>query len=235
MQFANSHINVMRTLIVDDEPEARKGLKRILSNHSSIDIVGEAYSSNTFINKVRQFNPDLIVLDIMLRDTNSLDALDVIGESPLLIITTAYDNHALRGFDHQAVDYLMKPISEARLYGAINRAYALFSSAHEDSDCLFLKSEGRYIRFRKSEILYIKGLQNYVVIHTSTDKYVCKTTLKTILELLGEKDFTQIHKSYIVNLKKVDGLEKQTIFINDCELPIGKTMKSKTYKLLLNT
>jgi len=233
MPLTNSNLGAMRTLIVDDEPSARNGMKRILSSYSMIKIVGEAHNAKTLIHNIEHYEPDLVLLDIMLRDTNSLDVMDSMTAPPLLIITTAYDSHALKGFDHNALDYLLKPISEQRLHSAINRAYTLFSSTKETSDTLFIKSEGRYVRFEKKNILFIKGLQNYVIIHTTNGKHVCKTTLKTIMKLLGDNDFTQIHKSYIVNLKKIDGFEKQIIYINDSELPIGKTMKEKTYKLLL--
>ena len=127
----------------------------------------------------------------------------------------------------------MKPISEHRLYSAIDKAYSLFQLKNKGSESLFVKSDGRYIRFNKKDILFIKALQNYIVIHTKENKYVCKTTMKSIMHELAHADFIQIHKSYIINLNKVEGIEKQTIYIQDFELPIGKTMKEQTYRLLL--
>ena len=98
MSFTNSHLVSMKTLIVDDEPSARKGMKRVLSHHPLIKIIGEAHSIETFNNNMTNIEPDLILLDIMLRDTNSLDNIIFNQNSPLIIITTAFDNYALEGF-----------------------------------------------------------------------------------------------------------------------------------------
>ena len=119
----------------------------------------------------------------MLRDTNSLDVFKKQKvELPLIIITTAYDNYALKGYDIKAIDYLMKPISEKKLYEAIDRAFVLFSSQSNSSNSFYLKSKGRFIRFNSDEIFFIEGLQNYIVIHTENGKHICKKTLKSIEE-----------------------------------------------------
>lgn len=228
-------MNVMKTLIVDDEPSARKGMLRILSRFPIVEVVGEAHSEKTLQTEIQKCEPDLILLDIMLRDTNSLDIMQKQKRIPLVIITTAYDNHALKGFDIKAVDYLMKPISEKKLYEAIERAFTLFSSNQGSTDTLFLRSKGRYVRFNTDEILFIEGLQNYIVIHTETGKHICKKTMKSIEQDLGKKNFIRIHKSYIINSNKVDGVEKQTLFIGEFELPIGKTMKNYIYHTLIGT
>lgn len=219
----------MRTVIVDDEPSARKGIKRILAHHPIIDIVDEAHSIKSLYAKLNQHKPDLILLDIMLRDSNSLDEIQKIHASSLIIITTAFDNHALKGFDINAVDYLLKPISEKRLYEAIDKALLIHSSKRKMGEFIFIKSNGRYIRLNRDEVLYIQGLQNYVLVHTAKQKHICKTTMKAILRELDATQFIQCHRSYIINSLKVDGLEKQSLYINKQELPIGKTMKKQVY------
>ena len=226
-------MNAMKTVIVDDEPSARKGMLRALAHYPIVDVIGEAHSAKTLQDEIVKCEPDLILLDIMLRDTNSLDIISRLKKSPLIIITTAYSNYALKGFDIKAIDYLMKPISEKKLYAAIDRAYTLFSSNQQSVDALFIKSKGRFIRFNLDDILFVEGLQNYVVIHTEKGKHICKKTMKSIEEELGNKYFVRIHKSYIVNVSKVESIEKQTVYMGTHELPIGRTMKNYIYQTLM--
>jgi len=225
-------MRAMKTVIIDDEPLARKGIQTKLSNHPSIELIGEAHSSKTLKDAILYKEPDLILLDIMLRDTNSIEVIKTLPKIPLTILTTAYNNHALNGFSIKAIDYLMKPISEEKLFSAVYRAYKLFCSNQDKPEKIIVKSEGRYVQLLLKEILFIQGMQNYVIINTLKGKVVSKITMKAIMQKLSNA-FIQIHRSYIVNRNLIDGFERNSVYMQSHEIPIGKTMRNSIYSTLL--
>ncbi len=225
-------MKTLRTIVVDDEPVSRHGLINMLNNYPLIENCGTAYSAETFTKAMQEHKPDLVFLDIMLRDRNSLDIIAGIDDNVQYIITTAYGQHALRGYELRVIDYLMKPISHERLSVAIERAWLVCNSLSTVNDSLFLRSEGKYHRFCTDEILFIQGMENYVVIQTESKRHVCKMTMTYIRQLLPHQ-FMQVHKSYIINTGKVEALDKLSVYIKTFVLPISRDKKQDVYKVLL--
>lgn len=226
-------MRTLRTLVVDDEPISKDGLIRMLNDFPIIETVGTAFSIEDFVNQVYKLKPDLVFLDIMLRDSNSLEILRNIETEAKFIITTAYGEHALKGYELNVVDYLMKPITIERLSIAIERASLICNTANAFNDTLFLRSEGRYHRFNASEILFVQGMENYVIVQTETGKYVCRLTMTYIKQLLPVQQFIYAHRSYIINTEKVDAIEKLSVYIKTFVLPISRDKKQEVYKILL--
>lgn len=226
-------MKTLRTIVVDDEPASRKGLVKLLQAFTRIKVVGEAHDAGTFVKCMQDMKPDLVFLDIMLRDTNSLDVMHGMDFDALFVMTTAYGQHALRSYDIRAIDYLMKPLAPERIASAIERAVNIASASVHTSADLFLKADGRYHKFRTGDILFIQGMENYVVVQTVAGRLVCKMTMTGIRHLLPENTFMQVHKSYIVNLSKVDALEKQNIYLQSHVLPISREKKQEVYRKLL--
>lgn len=224
----------IRTLVVDDEPVSRKGLIKMLEEFSGIRIIAEAHSSDSFIESLERLKPDLVFLDIMLKHVNSLDILLDLSHSTRYIITTAYPQHALRSYECHVIDYLMKPISADRLRKAVEKAQTNFQMQRPENDSIFLKADGKYYKFEIDEILFIKGMENYVVVHTESQKLVCKTTMSSMIEMLPANKFLQVHRSYIVNTKVVSVVEKLNLMIKDHIIPISRERKNNVYQRLFN-
>jgi len=227
-------MKIIRTLIVDDEPVSRKGLIRMLKDIPGILVVGEAHSSESFVEALEALKPDLVFLDIMLKHVNSLDILIELSHNSRFIITTAYPQHALRGYEYNVIDYLMKPVSDERLRKAVEKALVHFEHQKPVSDSVFLKADGKFYKFDLDEILFIKGMENYVVVHTENQKLVCKTTMSSMMNMLPSGRFLQVHRSYIVNTKVVSVVEKLNLMIKDHVIPISRDRKHSVYERLFN-
>ena len=234
MLLRNNHIRPLRTIVVEDEPSARNGMVRMLDQYYEVNVVGEAFDLDSMNALIKSTKPDLVLLDIMLRDENSMEAIKSLKISPLLIMTTAFDSYALKSFELKTVDYLMKPIPPARLKTAIQKAYTIHCANGEDLDSLFIKSGRRLVRIKLDDILFIKALQNYVVFHTKEAKYMCKITMKEVGLTLWQNNFIKTHKSYIVNVNNIDSFEKSSLYFGEYELPVSRTIKPQLYQLLVN-
>lgn len=227
----------MRCLVVDDEVVARRGIIRQLEKIKTLEVVGEANCIDAFIEAKEKYKPDLIFLDIMLRNKNIMDYLSDGIDLPMIVFVTAYNHYALTGFDLKAVDYLLKPVSDDRLNQCIDRALQLFSTKHFDhlyqDKNLFLKSSGKYFRVSPSDILYVKSMENYVLIYLENKKLVCKLTMEQMIRLLPLGLFLQVHRSYLVNVKKIDFIEKLTIYIQNELIPISRDKRKTIYHSLM--
>ena len=229
----------IRCLVVDDEVLARRGFVRQLKKYAQFEVVGEAGSQESFFKEMERLQPDVVFLDIMLRHKNSMDYLTRNSILPILVFVSAYSHYALKGFDLKAEDYLLKPVSDERLDQCIQKITAVFSSknpsAGSSNTYVYLKSNGRFHRIIPHDILYIKSLENYVVVHLETKKLICKITLGQIMKLLPGNHFFQVHRSYVVNLNRVDCVEKLNVYIRDEIIPISRDKKQETYRELMGT
>ena len=159
-----------------------------------------------------------------------------------VIITSAYQEYAIEGFEHNVVDYLLKPISFERFYKAVEKAYNLKNPAQklnrsqemlpDTGGYIFVKVETKMVRVELDDILYIEGLKNYVSIYTKTQRIVTLQVMKQLEEVLSPNRFVRVHRSYIVALDKITSIERQEIYIKDRIIPIGNTYQEHFFKLL---
>lgn len=227
----------MRCLVVDDEVVARRGLIRQLEKINTLEVVGEANCIDAFVEANEKCKPDLIFLDIMLRNKNILDHLSLKDKLPMIVFVSAYSNYAITGFDLKAVDYLLKPVSTERLNQCIDKVHQLFNSnfafpSYHTAN-LFLKSNGKYYRISPSDILFVKSMENYVVIYLENKKLICKITMEQMLRMLPGSLFLQVHRSYLVNVQKIDFIEKLTIYIQNEVIPISRFKRKDIYNNLM--
>lgn len=224
-------------MVVDDEVVARKGFIKQLGMFPFIEVAGEAGSQEAFFKLLEKTQPDMVFLDIMLRNKNILDYLANIRIRPLLVIVSAYSNYALKGFDLMAADYLLKPVSDQRLEQCLNKIKETIALKTEAgirrSDQLYLKSNGKFYRIAPDDILFVKSLENYVVLHLDHKKLICKLSLMQLLKMLPAHKFIQVHRSYAVNIHRVDYIEKLNVYIKDVIIPISRDKKQETYRELM--
>jgi two-component system LytT family response regulator len=208
----------LKAIIVDDERLARVNLRKLLVPHSEIEIVGEASSCQGAIEMINMFNPQLIFLDIQLSGETGFDLLEMIDNSIKIIFVTAYDEFAIRAFEVNAIDYLLKPVNPDRLKLAIERVITKekvqksISRSYEYSDSIYVRLNNYASRFIKiSSITFIEPVGNYSKIVTIEGKHcLVLKTLKQWQEELPDNNFIRIHRSSIVNIEHVDRIEKKS-------------------------
>jgi DNA-binding LytR/AlgR family response regulator len=228
----------MKCIIVDDEPLAREGIEINLKEMGYLDLVGSfgtAMKANVFLadNQV-----DLMFLDIQMPGITGLEFVRSLKVRPLIILTTAYPDFALEGFELDVVDYLLKPVRLDRFAKAVNKAKELFdlykSSDNQveqiNDEFIYIKSERKYIRVFYKDIRYIKGLKDYVMMYTAEDKIITAMNIKTIYAQLPQKIFARVNKSYLININYIDSVETDFIQLAGKEIPLGATYKEMFLK-----
>jgi two-component system LytT family response regulator len=208
----------LKAIIVDDERLARLNLKKLLEPYSEIEIVGEASSCKGAIDMINQYNPELIFLDIQLSGETGFDLLEIIDNSIKIIFVTAYDEYAIRAFEVNAIDYLLKPVNPERLKVSIERVIIREKTqksgpkGYEYSDSIYVHLNNYASRFIKiSSITFIEPVGNYSKIVTIEGKHcLVLKTLKQWQEELPDNNFVRIHRSSIVNIEHVERIEKKS-------------------------
>jgi two-component system LytT family response regulator len=208
----------LKAIIVDDERLARLNLRKLLKPHPEIDVAGEAASCENAVELIKLHNPQLIFLDIQLSGETGFDLLEIIDNSIKIIFVTAYDEYAIRAFEVNAIDYLLKPVNPERLKVAIERVVKREkvqeseAKSYEYSDSIYVRLNNYSSRFIKiSSITFIEPVGNYSKIVTIEGKHcLVLKTLKQWQEELPDNNFVRIHRSSIVNIDHVDHIEKDS-------------------------
>ena len=231
----------LNCLIVDDEPIARNGLAGDIKEFDFLRVVGLAENAFQAIQFLNSGEPvDLLFLDIDMPGLSGLDFLKLVRVKPIVIITTAYPQYAINGFELGVIDYLLKPISMNRLETAINKAKKwLFLKEHDldekgNNDFLYVKSNGRYEKILFSKILYVEAANNYVFIHTAEKRFITYHTLKGIEGQLPSGEFVKVHKSYIISRSHIDSIKGSEIVINEIHIPLSRNFKDNFQKEVIN-
>jgi len=227
----------MNCIIIDDEPLAREGIKQYIDGVSDLDLIGSFKSALEAGNFLQSNAVDLMFLDIQMPGITGTEFLKTLQIKPLTIMTTAYTDYAIESFELDVVDYLLKPIRLARFMKAVNKAkelFDLYQNPHEvekiEDDFIYVKADRKFVKIFYKEINYIKGLKDYVSIHTNDKKIITAMNVKTILSHLPDKIFYRVNKSYIINIDKIDTVETDFVNLGGEEIPIGQSYKEAFLK-----
>lgn len=228
-------------LIVDDEPMAREIIAEHLSKIKSVKVVGSCASATEAFTLINTQKVDLIFLDINMPEISGLSFARSINKEIKIIFTTAYREYAIDGFDLQAVDYLLKPISFERLLRSINSFCRIHFNNEEQqmpqenavqNDFMFVRSDRKMIRINFAEICYIESLNDYLKIHTCTNEIVIRETISNIENQLPGSNFIRIHRSFIISLSSLDSYTSEYVEINRKAIPISRSYKSAVLEKL---
>lgn len=218
--------------ILDDEPLAIRVLQKYVEASPVLQYAGSSTNPLTALQELQQKPVDLLFLDINMPELRGTELARLLKPTPLFIFTTAYTEFAAEGFELDAVDYLVKPISEARFSVAVQKAIRNwhapapgFPPAQEQHEFLSFRADRRQYRIPLSEINYMMAMGDYTRIFTASENYMCKQTLTAIMEQLPASLFRQIHRSYAVAIRKVRFIEGNQVGIEDQLLPIGKNYR----------
>lgn len=225
----------MNCVIVDDDELSRRILEKFVERTGFLALVsslGSAIEAVDIVNDEQEI--DLIFLDIEMPEMTGMEFLRSLNDLPQIIIISAKQKYALEAFEHDVTDYILKPISYPRVYKAVDKAYQKFREEKvkkREEDGFFVKSNAQLVRLKFDDILWVEALENYVGIYTFENKYVIHFTMKGILEKLPSDRFSRVHRSYIVNLNKIDVIEDSSIIMkrkNETKIiPIGKSYRDQ--------
>lgn len=222
----------MNCIIIDDEPLALELLEDNISRIPFLDLKAKFSNPIDSLSFLREEAIDLIFLDIQMPGLSGLQLLKTLSNPPMVIFITAYKNYALEGYEFNVVDFLVKPVEFDRFVKACEKAQQQFLLKNPTigslaKSSIFVHSEYSLVKVQLQDICYVEGLKDYVKIHLSTTSkpILTRQNLKAMKEKLGERDFSRIHKSFIVSLDKVESFRKNIVQVNGVEIPLSDSYK----------
>ena len=221
----------LKTLVIDDEPLAQDVLRKYAEDIRSIEIKGFCKDALEAMEIIGKQPIDLILLDIIMPKLSGIEFLKTIKDPPLVILTTAYTDYAMDGYELNVLDYLVKPFSFVRFLKAVQKAEQQIqllqkSEVEQKVESVFIKSNKKTYQIKFSEITYIEGLGDYIKIYTEKTHLVTNLSMKKMEELLPSNEFYRIHKSYILNLKKIIAIEGNMVELPGIKLTIGSNYRN---------
>ena len=227
-------------IIIDDEHIAHDIIKGYCDALPNLSFVAHCYDAIEAMSCLRTHKVDLIFLDLNMPKLKGFDFLKTLQNPPNVIVTTAYQEHALEGYDLNIVDYLLKPFSFERFIKAINKVEVksirseatVTSNTKKEEESLFLKSNKKRIQVKLDDILFVEAIGNYVNVVTQDTEIQVRDKISEILGLLPKNEFFQVHKSFIVAKTHINEIEGNRILIKDFKIPIGKVYKNNLNTLI---
>jgi len=235
---------MLKTLLIDDEPLARQLVRKYLESFPAVEIVGECENGFDGIKKIQELKPDLIFLDVQMPKLNGFEMLELMENPPYIIFTTAYDQFAIKAFEMNAIDYLLKPFSLERFKQSLEKAFEKFGQNSHETDAyesllsasnkeklekILIKEGAKIHVLPVQDVEVIEAQDDYVLIHANGKKFLKQKTMKFFEERLDETEFVRIHRSFFVAsrlIKQIDLLEKESYQItlqNGQKLPVSKS------------
>lgn len=224
-------------IIVDDEPLARELVAKYVSHLANWEIIASCRSVAEAYEALYQNEIDVLFLDINLPNVNGIDFLTTLKNPPHVVFTTAYAEYAAKAFDLDAVDYLVKPITEARFKEAIDKVERLLSApatpiTTEEKDHLFLKQDTKLVKVLFADILYVEALKDFSKVFLKEKILLASAHLKLMEDMLPSSRFLRVHRSYIVALHAITAVNGNVVEIGKQEIPVGTTYKEELMKRL---
>lgn len=221
-------------IAIEDEPLALKKIKEFIEQVEYLKLLEGYNNAVDAIGFLKKNSVDLIFLDIRMKKLSGIQFLESLQVNPKVIITSAYNEYALKGYELDVADYLLKPFTFERFLKSVDKVYNQLSILKGDNsnDYIFVKTEYRIEKIEIKDILYIQGMKDYLQIHTTDKKIMTLQTFKNLLEILPQSDFQRIHNSYIISISKIENIERNRIRIGKDLIPISDSYKDKFYGIL---
>ena len=229
-------------MIIDDEPLAVDLLKDYVEKTPFLQLTAVSTNPLHALDELHKNPVDLLFLDIQMPEITGLQFMKLLGAKSRVIFTTAYTDYALDGYEYNAIDYLLKPVTFDRFYTAALKARDVFANSKPQAvpqpqipvaaDFIFVKTDSKMVKVFLNDILFVEGLKDYIAIHTAVETLVVLDNLKDLQAGLPEGRFVRVHKSYIVAMDKIDTIERNRIFIRDSVVAIGDSYREHFLSLL---
>lgn len=237
---------MIRCLALDDEAYASEIIATYIRRTPFLELVCTTTNAFEALELVQQGKVDLVFLDIQMPELTGIQFLKICGGKCKVVLTTAYPEYALEGFDLDVVDYLLKPIPYERFYKAVSKAQLLITPGiqaiqepnptvtSQPNDFIFIKgdSKNKFFKIDYKDILFVEGLKNYVSIYTSSQRIITYQSLRELETLLPKPPFYRVHKSYILSIEKIKMIDGFAVFIDEHAIPIGETYRDEFFKII---
>jgi two-component system LytT family response regulator len=232
-------MRTIRCAILDDEPMAVALLSKYVEKISSFELVKATTNPFEILELIAQTTIDVLFIDIQMPELTGIQMMEMLGNKTKFVITSAYSEYALKGYEHNVVDYLLKPISFDRFYKCIQKIESLAiekpaptveimaKTEEKPDEFLFIKTDGKLVKINLNDLLLVEGLKDYLYLHLKNEKLIVLDTLKDFEAKLPASDFMRVHKSYIIRLDQIETIERNRVFIQKNIVPIGETYKIK--------
>jgi two-component system LytT family response regulator len=218
---------VIRCIILDDEPLAQEVLANFVGRTPALQLVATCHNALTAFALLHSEPVDLIFVDIKLPDINGLEFIRSLKQPPAVIITTAFAAYAVTGFELDAVDYLLKPITYERFDKSINKLLKIYQpDVVEPKLYTYFKVSGQLRKIHHAELIYAQSVKDYILLYTTKGKYLTHMTMKYLSELLPSPPFLRMHRSYLVNTSFVDLVAKDYVKIDNQIIPVGESYRN---------
>lgn len=227
-------MNTLRCLIVDDESISRKFLEHYIQQMDFLELVHSCANATDAITSLQKFHIDVVLLDIEMPEKSGLQMLEELDYKPAIILVTAKEQYAVKAYELDVVDYLVKPITFPRLEKAIGKArkFLEVNNPKADAEELFIKVNSRFVKIHYNDILYIEAQGDYIQVHIKDKKYIMYNSMSVMQKRLPGNRFVRVHRSYIVNLAYVTGVKQAFVQLSDNEIPLGVSYKKKFLSLI---
>lgn len=219
---------MIKAIAIDDEPLALDVITTFTSNLDFIELKRIFTQGSSAIRYLKQFPVDLIFLDIQMPDMDGISLYESINQDIMVIFTTAYSEYAVKGFELNAIDYLLKPIKQKRFEQSCLKALDFYDfkkqKKSKENNFIYVRSQYSLIKIPLSDILFFETMDDYIKIHrTNTKPILTLLSMRKLLQLLPEKKFIRVHRSFAVSIEKIQAVRAKTVIIEDHQLPIGIT------------
>ena len=223
-------------IVVDDEPLAIDILKNYIGRLPYLTLAATFNNGIDALEYLRNNSVDFLLSDIQMPDMTGMEMLKLLNKKVNVVFTSAYPQYALEGYDHQPLDFLVKPIPFDKFMRAVNRVQDQYLPVPENTEAIskdiYIKAKGKTIRLFLSDILYIEGLKDYVRFFTEETQYISQHSMKDLEEKLPSEQFIRIHKSYIVDVNKIEELKGNLVKIHGKIIPIGRQYKNRLFEII---
>ena len=233
----------IKTIIIDDEPKAIQVLQRYAEETDLLEVEASFRDPVKAIDYLQHHKIDLLFLDINMPKLSGMEFLNVLGQQPKVIFTTAYSEYALESYDHNTIDYLLKPIGFKRFLKAVTKAKnSLIPEAQSSANTkevasdkiIYIKSGPQLHKINTHDILYLEKEGNYLIFHTLTKKILSRQNMKDVFEILSEDEFLRVHKSFIVSKRHMEVIESHQIEVRSSKIPVGRHYREEVLKIIGN-
>jgi len=229
---------MIKCVIVDDEPLAIVLLRDHVKQIPDLQLLLASSNPLEAMSYMQQNDVDLLFLDIQMQKINGLEFMNIINSKCSIIVTSAYSEYAIHGFEYNIVDYLLKPVTFSRFLTAVSKVkegLRKMGKSKQTEDYVYLKVEQRLQRVNFGDILYLEGLKDYIKVNLGNTNIVALQTMKAMEEVLPSEQFVRVHKSYVVAVNKIEQIHKFHIVVNNTIIPIGEFYRDAFLKKVLNS
>jgi DNA-binding LytR/AlgR family response regulator len=235
---------IIRCLIVDDEPPAREIIRRYVQEIPMLQLMGECANAIQVLTILQQQQIDLLFLDIRMPQLNGTDFIKTLQHPPKVIFTTAFSEYALEGYELDVVDYLMKPIRFDRFLKAVNKAFPLNNAStalkpvvsgiteeKKNESFVYFRADRKMVKVMLDDILYIESMKDYIKVNTRQGVIITKQSISSVEAMLPGKLFVRTHRSFIVSINKIKSFTNELVEIDKTDIPIGKLFRNGVMKV----